>query len=420
MKRVILLLVSMMVSGVALAQGNLMDDEWKKAMANKGAVGTALSTKVGSESKKDGIPDIFADPATPPAPSGVAPARPTTQTASSSGGIPSPAASAGIPSPAASAGIPSPAAGIGLSSPTSTAAKPALPELPSAPKRPGPSATDLSGTFSGSPSDQLIGTLSSDTFQKMAEYERDNAMLELQLKREKLNSDIATIKNAQRQSILQEIDRREAAVKARRDIQMEQRKRAVDEEERLEKAKQRTMQIEAMIKREAEERAERRRQEELKRKEEERLRAEREKREAEERAQREAEVAAAKAAAAARAAEDQKGPPPAPVSSTYVVREIRGVGDNMIAKLATTDGSYSFYVREGSRLLGGHTVSKIDKDYVIASLDGADEMIGFYSGGLSNVVDSSSGNMSSSGRTGSSRTGGASRGGSSVVRDRDY
>jgi len=323
----------------------------------------------------------------------------------------------------------------------------------------------------GTPSDQLVGKLSQEIFQEMVDLERDNAVLALQLKREKLQSDIEDLKAAQRDKIMEEIERREELARARIEWEKEQEIKVLESRERLERQRIREKQIDAVIARNEEER---------------RIRADEEKKRIEDeqekklqehlnqiRAMNEAENQRKEEAAknigsvvptitsssldndqfwGGSAATDVTANAPdvtaptvnaptgsAPVSSAssgnsnevpsnvvqeenkenkkdekkedtgikvdvgggadgssvvvdvpedpkasdnYYVIEVRGLGDDLVAKLSDKANTQSFFVRIGSTLGTGHEVTAITGEYVEAKLNDKVDQITFSSGGV--------------------------------------
>ena len=69
------------------------------------------------------------------------------------------------------------------------------------------------------------------------------------------------------------------------------------------------------------------------------------------------------------------------LANMYAVMEIRGQGGELIAKLINQDGT-PFYVKEGTALQSGHTVSEITSTYVCAEKDGIKDYLYFAAGGI--------------------------------------
>lgn len=69
------------------------------------------------------------------------------------------------------------------------------------------------------------------------------------------------------------------------------------------------------------------------------------------------------------------------LSKLYAVTEIRGRGDELIARLINKSGT-SFYVKKGTALQSGHVVSEITTTYVAAEKSGERNYLYFAAGGI--------------------------------------
>ena len=69
------------------------------------------------------------------------------------------------------------------------------------------------------------------------------------------------------------------------------------------------------------------------------------------------------------------------LSHLYAVTEIRGKGDELIAKLINRNGT-AFYVKKGTILQSGHTIADITTTYVLAERAGERDYIYFAAGGI--------------------------------------
>lgn len=179
--------------------------------------------------------------------------------------------------PAAPAPAPEPSdpfADISASVPQS--AEPALNLAPAPQPVPAAPARDRQMSLSSAPNEQFLGKLSSDVFREMAEIEQENNTLMLQLKRDKLRSEIDALKTSNRQNLFNEIERREKMTQARLEWELEQELKRQAAVERKQMAEIRQKQIEAALKREEERRIQREKEEEMAR-----LKAEEEKKAAE-------------------------------------------------------------------------------------------------------------------------------------------
>ena len=305
---------------------------------------------------------------------------------------------------------------------------------PPADSVPAPAGLDF-GTPSGGmnlstpPSEQILGKVSSDIFREMAEMERENSTLMLQLKREQLRSEIDALKTSNRQMLFDEIERREKMTQARLEWELAQDLKRQEALERKQRAEIRQKQIEAALKREEDRRIQ-------KMKEEEAAQAEKEKQEKEEQKKQRAELkkkydaaslvrlnslkpvlmAATKPAKIKRSttsripkaltstgedlltkkragealtvtvsadeAKEAGGVPQESASKLYAVSEIRGTAGSLIAKLISKKDKTTFFAKKSTILPTGHTVIDIDKDYVLVQIGNNKEMIGFPSAGL--------------------------------------
>ena len=277
--------------------------------------------------------------------------------------------------------------------------------------------------------EQMIGRISSDVFREMAEMERENAELMLQLKREQLRSEIDALKTSNRQVLFDEIERREKMTQARLEWELAQDLKRQDALERRQRAEIRQKQIEAALKREED-----RRIQKLKDEEEARLRKEKEEKAEDERKQAELRkkydaasmvqvnglkpvlMAAVRPAKIKRTASsrvpaqltstgedllskkkagealtveipvDQEEGKEAvvrePASALYAVSEIRGTAGTLIAKLISKKDKATFFAKKDTILPTGHTVVSIEKDFVMVRIGNDNEMIGFPSAGL--------------------------------------
>lgn len=210
------------------------------------------------------------------------------------------------------------------------------------------------------PSEQLLGRLNQDVFEEMAELERDNAYLKLQIQKAQMKNDLENLRASYRQNRLDEIAKREDVIRTRIQWWQEQEKL------RLEAEKQRQ---------EAEElKAQRAEAEALK----EQLEA----------AQQAVLEAQAKAEAEARAKEKQ-GPdfvavdettdvdlPVIETHPTYLLVNVKGTRGNLVARVKNMATQKITSVRTGDNL-EGEVVTAVTSDSVILARDGAEYIIGF-------------------------------------------
>lgn len=201
------------------------------------------------------------------------------------------------------------------------------------PMAPSVSAKDL-------PNEQLLGRLTPEVFQEMADLERGNTFLKLQLEKERLKNDLEKLKASFRQQRLDEITKRENVVRTRIQWWQEQEKiRLAAEKKQAEE--------EALSQKIAEQEMARE-----KLREEARLR-----------------LANAQAEAAQKAV---AGDTPAPVvqeepvmrtaiEDLYTIDSIRGVGKKLKAKLQDKGDGTILTVGQDDILPSGHVVKEINK-----------------------------------------------------------
>ena len=201
------------------------------------------------------------------------------------------------------------------------------------PMAPSVSAKDL-------PNEQLLGRLTPEVFQEMADLERGNTFLKLQLEKERLKNDLEKLKASFRQQRLDEITKRENVVRTRIQWWQEQEKiRLAAEKKQAEE--------EALSQKIAEQEMARE-----KLREEARLR-----------------LANAQAEAAQKVV---VGDTPAPVvqeepvmrtsiEDLYTIDSIRGVGKKLKAKLQDKGDGTILTVGQDDILPSGHVVKEINK-----------------------------------------------------------
>lgn len=90
---------------------------------------------------------------------------------------------------------------------------------------------------------------------------------------------------------------------------------------------------------------------------------------------------AALAAATVAGINDELTVPELKLPNMYAVMEIRGQGGELIAKLINQDGT-PFYVKKGTALQSGHIVDEITSTYVRAEKDGIKDYLYFAAGGI--------------------------------------
>jgi len=212
--------------------------------------------------------------------------------------------------------------------------------------------------------DRILGSADNSVFKEMAAIERETALLELKVKRERLLSEIENSKASLRRNQLEELERREQITRnrinweveqeqaaKRSELELEQTRREMERQERLEKQEL----AEAAARKLAEATAAKKQQETT-----------------------DADTVAAGSgtvAAAAPAEED--------ITSLYTIEEVRGVGGELYATLISDNGTIN--VREGYPLKGGYKVSKVTTSFVEVKRGDKVELLRFASkGAMSN------------------------------------
>ena len=367
-------------------------------------------------------------PAEIPAPDSAAPAEtpdPVPAPAETPAPVPEPTPAPSLAEPQLSLDIPTvpaPSSDTNVPPPPSTSA-------PSAPAGLNFGTTGAGAmNLSTPPSEQILGKVSSDIFREMAEMERENSTLMLELKREQLRSEIDALKTSNRQMLFDEIERREKMTQARLEWELAQDLKRQEALERRQRAEIRQKQIEAALKREEDRRIQ-------KMKDEEAARIQKEKEEKERILQKRAELkkkydaaslvrlnnlkpilmAATRPAKIKRSAssripkaltttgedlltkkkagealtvevpaegENKEEKAREPASALYAVSEIRGTAGALIAKLISKKDKTTFFAKKSTILPTGHTVIGIEKDFVLVQIGKDKEMIGFPSAGL--------------------------------------
>lgn len=225
-----------------------------------------------------------------------------------------------------------------------------------APMAPSVSTKDL-------PSEQLLGRITSEVFQEMADLERGNVFLKLQMQKEQLKNDLEKLKATYRQTRLEEIAKREDVVRARINWWQEQENVRLE----MEKKKAETEAVEQQI-------AE---AEELRNK----LRAE---------ALAEKENAKAEVASSDVADNTEQKPEEEVVTKklpraidTYSLIAVRGIKGNLTARLKKLSDGQMISVKVNENLPEGFLVEEITKDTITMKSGDRKEVLMF------NVVASS-------------------------------
>jgi len=208
----------------------------------------------------------------------------------------------------------------------------------SAIRGPLPMAASVSGK--DLPSEQLLGRITPEVFQEMADLERGNTFLKLQLEKEKLKNDLEKLKATYRQQRLDEIAKREDVVRSRIQWWQEQ------EKIRLE-----------IVKKQAEEEA-------LTRKiaEQEAVRDK-----AREEAMKRMTISVEKDSKEQKGKEKPVAVVIEPMEDLYTIDSIRGVGKELTARIKSKKDGNVITVKKNDILPSGHVVKKIEKDAITVS-----------------------------------------------------
>ena len=215
---------------------------------------------------------------------------------------------------------------------------------------PGIYETDISGpqpmaeavSINSMPSERLLGRLTPEVFQEMAELERDVAYLELQKKKESMKNDLENLRSNYRQARLDEIQKREDVVRSRIQWWQEQEKlRQELEKERAEaeEVKNQMAETEAL------------------------------------KAQLEAERDNANEKVEEGDEGDELGTPSA-LAIQYSLVDVKGTRGNLVARVKNTMTEEVVPVKVGDNL-NGEVVTNITSDSVIIDREGTEYIIKF-------------------------------------------
>lgn len=97
--------------------------------------------------------------------------------------------------------------------------------------------SSLQNISSKRPSQSLLGKVSTELFRQMADIERQNALLALQLKRESLRSEIEAIKRQRRLALQEEISKKEEARRKQLEWEHEQEQEKIEAEKKMQEEK---------------------------------------------------------------------------------------------------------------------------------------------------------------------------------------
>lgn len=145
----------------------------------------------------------------------------------------------------------------GLANPSSTSAQSSLPKgsasVTSSSKASSSKSGDIETLF---PSEEMIGKMTDELYLKMADLERESALISLQIKRDQLQNDLYKTQADQRQKVADEIAAREKAARDRLEweLTLEEKKAAVEEKRRISSLKMQQIEeaLTAMEKKKAE------------------------------------------------------------------------------------------------------------------------------------------------------------------------
>lgn len=201
----------------------------------------------------------------------------------------------------------------------------------------GPASMEPSVSPRDLPSEQLLGRITTEVFQEMADLERGNIFLKLQTQKEQLKNDLEKLKATYRQARLDEISKREEVVRSRIAWWQEQEKIRLE----TEKKKQEEAELEQKI---AEAEAMR-----------EKLRSD-----------------ALNKAETEESTDEESGTQinvdptqtTAVFADLYAISSIKGVGGKLSVQLKDLSDDTTLVVRVGDTLPSGHVVRKITKDSV--------------------------------------------------------
>jgi len=187
---------------------------------------------------------------------------------------------------------------------------------------------DLEITKPTLPSEQLIGRISPEVFRDLADIERANIFLKLQIQREQLKSDLEKVQATYRQTRLDEIGKREAIIRDRIAWWQEQEELRAEVEAKKSKAAmldQQILEAEAMRKQ-----------------------------------MRQKAIAAS------------EGMGNFALSELYSVVDIRGINGQLTARLKPVSADNIITVKVGDKLTSGHVITKITASTVVADFNGTE------------------------------------------------
>ena len=200
----------------------------------------------------------------------------------------------------------------------------------------GPQPMGTSVSPKDMPSERLIGLLTPEVFKEMAELERDNTFLKLQIQKETMKNNLETLKANYRQARLDEIAKREDVVRTRIQWWQEQEKVRQDME------KQRaTLEAEKLAQEAVPVTVETQQQ-----------------------------ALASAAANAEKDIDEEDQAPKEPQKKVYTLVDIMGTRGNLNARIKKIDTGRILSIQAGDRLTDGTQVESISATQVILIKDG--------------------------------------------------
>ena len=213
----------------------------------------------------------------------------------------------------------------------------------------GPQPMAESISANDTPSEQLLGRLTPEIFQEMAELERDNAYLKLQIQKEQMKNDLENARAQYRQARLDEIAKREDVVRTR--IQWWQEQEKLRQE--VEKERQEAEEIKNKM-------------------------AEAEAMQAQLAAEAEAAAEKAKTVPVEEVEEvpSEEEEPDSADATLYSLVNVKGTRGNLVARIKNTTNDETKTVKVGDNL-DGEIITAITPEAVIVDRDGVEYAIKF-------------------------------------------
>ena len=232
------------------------------------------------------------------------------------------------------------------------------------------------------PSEQLLGRITTEVFQEMADLERGNAFLKLQNQKETLKNELENLRAQYRQKRLDEIAKREDVVRSRINWWQEQENIRIE----MERKKAETEAIEQQIA-EAEELRNKLRTEALAEKEAEDNSTQSVSQPAEPQQQYDMDLPPKKERTEetvqpqtqpeqpVEVAEEDVDMNVQPATDLYTLLGVRGLKGNLTARLENKEDGGIIFAKKGQKLKSGHKIIRVDRDTVQVSYAGRIEVI---------------------------------------------